>query len=507
MSNNIKFSIPLSGLFKREVYTYAVRGLGGNWPAVVSPLSGSFEAKGKTETLNGMISFCPSTGLCPASNPSVLPYSLQTCGYENSHLYTNVAVDLTSTSDNVTTRSSSVLVECTGSCLPEVDIMFSGRNDYTLEGPGNNTYEFTSALSGLQANSTYDYSIISLGGNWPAVMLTPITGSFRPHHDTYTMDHKLKFCPSIALCPSSTRGYLSYSSGQCFSDNDLSMSIQLRVTPRSCNNEQFFSNQLTVYCKDCLPKPKLITPATIALSSPGNNITTFNSVVTGLIPGQTYNFSYTSINSTWPTVIVPATGNFTVSDDAYTLSTKAFFCPTTGLCPTSSTSGLMLPFRLYDTTNKLKKEMSDQLMMTDIRLNIASTTCDTKTYISEPIALRCNNCLPQVTFPNVEFDSSSLVLTTGCCSGVYPMSVTLSNILVGDSYRYSFTSSSPTKISFSPSTGIVSFGTTSSQRISTLLTKKLVNKDTVIVNVKVTHVDSGNSDTDFMTISCGSSTC
>ena len=115
MSNNIKVSIPLSGLFKRETYNYIIRGLGGNWPAIISPLSGSFEAKGKTEVLNEVVSFCPSTGLCPPSNPNVLPYSLQSCGYDNNHLYTNIVVDLTSKSDNITTRTNSMIIECTGS--------------------------------------------------------------------------------------------------------------------------------------------------------------------------------------------------------------------------------------------------------------------------------------------------------------------------------------------------------------------------------------------------------
>lgn len=506
MLNNIKFSIPLSGLFKRETYNYKFVGLGGNWPAIISPLSGTFEAKGKTETLNAIVSFCPSTGLCPSSNPNVLPYSLQGCAYDNNYLFTNVAIDLTSSSDNTTTRSNSTLVSCSGSCLPEVNIKFSGCNSqsecgHKLIGNGNDSYQFISMLSGLQPNSTYDYSIQALGGNWPAVMLTPMTGSFRPHQDTYTLNHKLMFCPSVSLCPSSTKGYLSYSAGQCFTASDLSTSIELKITPRACNNEQFFSNQLTVYCENCLPKPTISTPAKLILSTQNTNWVDFDSTISGLIPNQTYNYRFTNINSTWPTVVVPFTGNFTAADDTYTISARALFCPSTSLCPNSTTSGLMLPYITYSQSSNLKRELAEDLMTTNIRLNVASTSCDTTTYSSEPITIKCNNCLPAMKYPNVEFASESLTLTTSCCTGTYPLFISMNNLYAGDRYTYQLSSSS-SNISFYPPSGSISFGNGETQKINSILSSNLSQNDRVVIQVKLTHSDTGLSDTDFMTVSC-----
>lgn len=516
MSNNIKVSIPLSGLFKRETYNYVYRGLGGNWPAIISPLSGSFEAKGKTETLNAMISFCPSTGLCPQSNPSVLAYSVQGCGYDNNYLYTNIAVDLTSSSDNLTTRSNSTIVSCSGSCLPEVDIKFSGLiasvsglpsglADHTLSRRGTYTYDFISSLSGLQPNSTYDYVINGLGGNWPAVMITPMSGSFRPHDETYKLDHKLMFCPATNLCPSSTRGYLTYTSGQCFTMNDLSTSLELKITPKSCNNEQFYSNQITVYCKDCLPKPTMDTPNKIVLLPTDKNVTDFNTVITGLIPNQTYNYRFTNINSTWPTVVVPFTGQFTSTDDNYTLNTRVFFCPTTGLCPSSSTSGLMTPYSMYSTSSKLRRELAENLITTNIKLNLVNVSCDSSTtYSSEPITLQCIYCIPDVQYPNVEFSSSSLTLTTGCCTGTYPLLVNMNNLYPGDKYNYSFTSST-SNITFYPRSGTISFGVGSNQSLNAILNNYLSKNERAIIQISLTHNDTGFSDTDFMTISCSPS--
>jgi hypothetical protein len=336
-------------------------------------------------------------------------------------------------------------------------------------------------------------------------MLTPMSGSFRPHHETYNIDHKLMFCPSISNCPSETRGYLSYSSGQCFTANDLLTSLEIKIVPRVCNNEQFFSNQLTVYCEDCLSKPVITTPSSINLTTQGSNYTNFNTTISGLIPGATYNYRYVNINSTWPTVILPHTGNFTAADDSYTLITKAFFCPTTGLCPTSTTSGLMTPYTLYNTTSNLRRQMAEELITTNIKFTINST-CDTTTYSSESITLKCDGCLPLLKYPNVEFPSSSLIFTTGCCSGAFPLAVSLDNVIPGDSYRYSFTSSTGT-ITFSPRSGIVSFGTTNNQNINTILVNNLARDDRAIINISVTHVDSGLSDTDFMTVSCSPTTC
>lgn len=508
MSNNIKISVPLSGLFKRETYSYYFRGLGGNWPATINPLSGSFQARNKTETLNAIISFCPSTGLCPPTSINVLPYSLQSCGYENNHLFTNVAVDITSQSDNLTYRSNAILVECSGSCLPEVDIKFSGVNPTgvignRLTGRGNDTYQFMSVLSGLQPNSTYDYTVQALGGNWPAVMLTPMSGSFRPHQETYNLDHKIMFCPSTSSCPSSTRGYLNYTTGQCFTSDNLSTSLEVKITPRACNNEQFFTNQLTVYCKDCLPKPIINTPNKIVLSSPNTNYTDFDTVISGLIPNQTYNYRYTNINSTWPTVVVPFTGNFTAVDSVYTLNTRVFFCPNTGLCP-SSTSGLMTPYSMYSTTSNLRRELAEDLMTTNIKFNLVNTCDASTTYSSEPITLKCNDCLPTLKYPDVEFSSSSLTLTTGCCTGTYPLLVNMNNIYPGDRYSYSF-SSSTNNITFYPRTGIVSFGSGTNQSLNVILNNYLAKNDRAIIQISLTHTDTGFSDTDFMTVSCSPS--
>lgn len=509
MSHYINVSLPLSGLYKREVYSYVYRGLGGNWPATISPVSGSFEAKGKTETLNAVVSFCPSTGLCPPLGPGVLPYSLRSCGYDQHYLFTNIAVDLTSLSDRSVTRSNSVLVSCGESCLPKIKIDFAndttGITDHKLTGPGNNSYEFTSKITGLEANTNYNYVIQALGGNWPAVMLTPMSGSFRVNDDTYILNHKLVFCPSTGVCNPSIKGYLHYDDLECFSENNLVTSIDLKITPEICDDEQFFSNQLTVYCDDCLQKPTINIPSSlIVLNGSNNNKIDINPTISGLIPGQTYSYIFNNINSTWPTVIVPRSGTFTASDEDYTFQVRAFFCPTVGLCP-NTTPGLMLPYTTYSTSSNLRRELSKDLRVTNIALNITSV-CDNTTYTSNPITLKCNDCLPPLKYPNVEFAATSLTLATGCCSGSYPLIATLDNVFPGDSYRYTFTSSTG-NVTFVPRSGTVSFGTSGVQNINTILVNNLARDDRAIINVSVTHLDTGFSDVDFMTISCAPITC
>jgi hypothetical protein len=76
--NTYGFVSNISGLALGEQYSYQFLPIRANWPStMITPMSGTFNTNDSTSrTLASKIIFCPTTGLCPPSDPSVLPYSV-----------------------------------------------------------------------------------------------------------------------------------------------------------------------------------------------------------------------------------------------------------------------------------------------------------------------------------------------------------------------------------------------------------------------------------------------
>lgn len=318
-NNNIHISIPVSGLIKRENYRYEIIGLGGNWPAVAIPSSGTFEATAKTANLNTSISFCANTGLV-TNLSNILSYESLQCGYANQELFTSIKAKIVSLSDNSELFSSQQLVQCTG-CLPNISIELSGCgsgvcDQYVLK--DSNIFNFVSSFSGLEPGASYNYSLYSLGSNWPSIMVSPKSGTFTPTSETYEMQHRMIFCANSGECGTNHPGAMNHNIYVKNTDEaKLFNTIELSVTPVSCNGEFNFSNTLMTICDNCLPCVKygLVTISgspEIALSGECCTSSSPKLVIVEVYnasPGERYLYNFSAANMGIGTVsFVPATG-------------------------------------------------------------------------------------------------------------------------------------------------------------------------------------------------------
>jgi hypothetical protein len=500
-NNNFHITIPVSGLIRRESYSYEIVGLGGNWPAFVSPTGGSFVSNSKSIDINASISFLPTTGL--TQNLNVLPYDLLSCGYNNNEIFTNVAVKVTSLSDNSEIFSPTTLVKCSG-CLPSIDINMSGCGStscgqYSLT--SGNIFDFTSSISGLEPNTKYQYAIKSVGANWPTIMITPTGGSFVPNDNTYELKHKLVFCPySGNLCGSSN--VLQYDLAQCFNKNNLYANIELSLAPEYCFSEKTFSNTILLNCKNCLPKITSSLPSKLSLSS--SNKVSITGSFSGLIPNTLYNYSFTALDSNWPSLLKPISGSFVSSSTSETITSALMFCSPSGNCPSGTAD--LLPYSL-DTL--AEKDFYQKKLYANLALNLTSECGDNVT--SKQLVVECNNCLPCVTYANAIFSGSPTIsLDDVCCSGQKLLSVNVTNAIPGDKYIYDFNHTSGVgvnSIAFNPISGEMYFGSGGVGTINTIASIDLVNYAQTLINFELTHSLSNTKVFDTIGLVCNTGSC
>ena len=71
----------VSGLIPNHTYNYEFSSVIGNWPAVITPPTGTFKASKKTTEIRSRLAFCPSTILCTGGTPGLLDYDLNSYQY------------------------------------------------------------------------------------------------------------------------------------------------------------------------------------------------------------------------------------------------------------------------------------------------------------------------------------------------------------------------------------------------------------------------------------------
>lgn len=500
-NNNFHISIPISGLIRQENYTYEIIGGGGNWPSIASPSSGSFIANNKSTNIFTSITFLPTTGL--VSNLNVLPYNLLSYGYNNTEIFTNVIAKVTSLSDNTNIFSTTQLVKCSG-CLPNINIDISGCGSQSCDQyvlTSGNSLDLVSSISGLEPNTKYLYNIKSVGANWPVIMISPTGGSFTSSKNSYTLKHKLVFCPySGNLCGSSN--VLDYDLAQCFNKNNLYANIELNIAPEYYIDEKTFSNTILVNCKNCLPKITSSLPSNINLTA--SNAVNITGSFSGLVPNTLYHYSFTSTNSNWPTILKPISGSFIASSSNENIVSKLMFCSPSGNCP-SGTVNLLA----YTLDNVAEKDFNQKQLQTNLILTLSSECGDNIN--SKECSIKCDNCLPCITYANVVISGSpTIILDDGCCVGQKLLTVIITNTVPGDQYTYKFSTSSGVGINaieFNPISGEIYFGSGGTGRVNTICSVDLVDYAQTLINFTLTHTDTNFKVFDSVGLVCNTGSC
>jgi hypothetical protein len=281
----------------------------------------------------------------------------------------------------------------------------------------------------------------------------------------------------------------------------LSSSFRLELNS-NCLDKPILSDKIEVDCDNCLPVINVSLPNINTLTS--TNLISITGSVSSLKPSQSYNY-YFSGNSNWPIVLENISGSFIAKTSSENIVSRLIFCSPSGNC--SNNNGL-LPYTL---SSKVEKALNNNLLTGKLQLNIQSSGCDNRIFSSNISNISCNNCLPNIKYPNILFSGSpTITLNSECCSGQKLIRVNVSNAIASDKYIYQFTSlnsAGVNNIVFNPSSGEIYFGSGGTGSINTIAAIDLVDHAQTLLNVELNHVDSDSKTSDTVVLVCNNSAC
>lgn len=420
--SNIDLVTNLSGLVPFEKYDYVFEGMGGNWPAVITPISGSFRPNKDSAEINSVVHFCRTKTSCSGS-PTLLDFDDSLCDHDN-NLFTSIRVKLTPETLQKTLYSNVTTVKC-DDCINRPQIL--GPNNIVLDSGFGNQYIANISVTGISPNSEYTYSIYSDDANWP-VKVRPSSGVIVSNTDHFNLSSNIYFCPSTGVCPTGDANVMDYDIANCTKNSYLHASLKMSLTPTDCENQVVYSDPMHFYCADCLPKISILMAEYATLQN-ANNVSV-NALVSGLNPGFEYEYEFRGIEANWPITLSQATGSFIPLEDNQIVSSRFTFCPSTGIC--ESEGRTVIPYDLdtyciFGTRYPFGK----------IKLSITPKSCEIQPTESKALAIYCSGCLPDMKI----YAPSKSILTAGNStqpnSNIMQFSIPVSGLRENETYYYS----------------------------------------------------------------------
>ena len=256
-------------------------------------------------------------------------------------------------------------------------------------------YSFSPKIENLQPYEQYRYEFKTVNANWP-VSISTISGIIKPSTDKASIESNIGFCPSTGNCDTHVMPFVLPEACTLSSSDNKSITMQLSIVPVSYDGIEVFSNQFTIECKDCLPKPSvsisgkspsLVVEPTTDDAEPASY--SFELITKNLELDKEYSYSIEVLRSEWPFVFTtPTSGTINIksSTDKPLLDGKIFFCPTTGLCP-PNTNGV----HSYTVPSYPKFLTGAASYSVTLRAVLDSAECDTETVYSLPITISYKN--------------------------------------------------------------------------------------------------------------------
>ena len=443
--SNIDLVTNLSGLVPFEKYDYVFEGMGGNWPAVITPVSGSFRPNKDSAMINSVVHFCRNRSSCIGTD-GLLSYNDSLCDYDND-LFTSVRVKLTPETLNKELYSNVTTVRCSG-CINKPKI--SGPNGVVLDSAFGNQYIANIIVTGITPDTSYQYEIYSDDANWP-VKVRPSSGVIVSNTDNFSLSSNIYFCPSTGVCSSNEDNVMSYDVANCTKNSYLHASLKMSLTPVDCQDQTTFSDPMHFYCSDCLPKIS-ITMAEYATLQNANNVTV-NALVSGLNPGFEYEYEFKGIEANWPITLSQATGSFVPLEDNQIVSSRFTFCPSTGVCEAEGRTTIPYDLDTYCI-------FGTRYPFGKISLSITPKSCEIQPAESKALSIYCSGCLPNMKI----YAPAKSVLTAGNSnqsnSNIMQFSIPVSGLRKNETYNYSITSSDANwPIVIQPQSGVLKLDT------------------------------------------------
>lgn len=299
MSKNVAYNANLNGFTPYERYYFEFKGLGGNWPAIISPASGYFttDSDGSYD-LYANVSFCISTGSvdCNPASDGYLVFNENTL--IDSDLFTTIQLDVKNLS-NIEVLSQTKNIPCPD-CRPTLSI--HSPQFVNLIKSNNAQADFNIHIDGLEIGENYNYEIKSLFGNWP-MYVTPTGGTFKSYEQTKTLTFTADVCESGNGC-SSENLLLEYD----LDDRDTYYS-GFKFILRDSNQVEDSSSVIEAICENCLPEsPQILTTQNQILTSSIGDTSVRNVEILNLNQSQTYYYVIENIITDSDIVIYPQSG-------------------------------------------------------------------------------------------------------------------------------------------------------------------------------------------------------
>lgn len=252
-------------------------------------------------------------------------------------------------------------------------------------------YSFRPTITGLRPYESYLYSWKVISSNWP-VVTNAISGELKPASSVGTINSTMAFCPTTGSCSNLTLPYTLHSQCSLEQRSDPYITLQLSIQSRSFDASESLSDQFTIICDDCLPKPRIdiqsLTPTTVVESTNDNAPIpsyAFRLKFNNLNLGENFSYTIETIKADWPIVFsVPLSGSFIANSiNPPSIDGQFFFCPTSGLC---NPNNVNIPN--YTIPNYPKFLLDDIGYSVVIRasLNI-SGVCDSSLVFSDPVTI------------------------------------------------------------------------------------------------------------------------
>jgi hypothetical protein len=256
-------------------------------------------------------------------------------------------------------------------------------------------YSFSPRIENLQPYEQYRYQFKTVNANWP-VSISTISGIIKPSTDKASIESSIGFCPSTGNCDTNIMPFRLPEACTLSGSDNKTITMQLSIIPASYSGTEVLSNQFTIECKDCLPKPfiaisgkssPMVVEPTADDADPASY--SFELVTKNLELDKHYSYSIEVLKSEWPFLFTtPTSGNIIIksSTDKPLLDGKIFFCPTTGLCPPNSNG-----VQNYTVPSYPKFLTGVASYNITLRAILNSAECDTETVYSLPITISYKN--------------------------------------------------------------------------------------------------------------------
>lgn len=489
------FTTIISGLVPGETYRYTYKSTNSNWPILIYPISGTINATGPSFSIPTRLTFGSATGLCPSGSRNVLDYVTDTCCSVISNGVKSAAIRLEL--DPVNTKysksySDQIFVTC-DDCIQTLSASLPSY--ITL---ANDDSQIINAdIDHLLPGRTYKYLWKSVEANWPGAIY-PVSGTITPTGVSDLISSKISFCPSTGVCPSGLSYVLPYTlSPECMTEFgivDKNIKLQLEVTDMNCSDVTTKSNISSVLCDNCLNKLAITNAVLDATLSSGNSIYSLNSIISNLIPGESYKYNINYIDSNWPCIVSKQSGEFSAFSSSKIIKTNIGFCYPSGSCVTDSKDAI-----LTYSTNSLDNQLNRKFIT--LNVSVDAVDCSIPRAYSDNFTLLCESCLPMNKL-NVDFSGYPTVSLSGCsCSGTQLALVTVTGAIPNTNYDYIFSSSS-NKLTLSPSSGTTSFGSSGSGSIMSIMNLSFSSGDKSVVQMKLRDTSSNIEAVSQLAVQC-----